>query len=131
MHEKRGKISMEKATVQGAKYVWLLPDEDKKKIADIAQSYNISFPIAHTLLTRGFADRAAIDAFLFSSHEKDVADPQCMKDAQKAVDRFRWLTNDWLIFVETRVQNDGNTSFLVELLDQVVIEWILAALERL
>ncbi len=72
----------------GEKYVWQLPDGDQKTIADIAAMYNLSFPIAQTLLTRGFTESEAIDSFLFSSFERDVAHAKLMKDAQKSVDRL-------------------------------------------
>jgi single-stranded-DNA-specific exonuclease len=74
--------------IRGEKYLWLLPDDQDKKAADIASAYNISVPIAQTLLSRGFLDRAMIDEFLFSSYEKDVADVRQMKDAEKAVHRI-------------------------------------------
>lgn len=102
---------MERATVQGAKYVWLLPDENKKQIADIASAYNLSFPIAQTLLTRGFTDRTLIDEFLFSSYEKDVADPRLMKDLEKAVDRIeRAIQNNEKILIFGDYDVDGITS---------------------
>ena len=72
----------------GEKYVWQLPDGDQKTIADIASTYNLSFPIAQTLFTRGFTESEAIDSFLFSSFERDVAHTKLMKDAQKSVDRL-------------------------------------------
>ena len=75
-------------TILGTKYLWKLPEVDDRQIANIASTYNISMPIAHTLLTRGFTDHDAINSFLFSSLEKDVAHPSLLKDAQKAVDRI-------------------------------------------
>jgi len=89
-----GTNAVKRTTVQGAKYVWLLPEEDKKQIADIASSYNLSFPIAQTLLNRGFTDRVSIQEFLFSSYEKDVADPCLMKDLEKAVLRIEQALNN-------------------------------------
>jgi single-stranded-DNA-specific exonuclease len=79
---------MMQKTVRGEKYIWFLPHEQNKQAADIASAYNLSIPIAQTLLSRGFDDQRAIDAFLFSSYEKDVADVRRMKDAEKAVDRI-------------------------------------------
>ena len=75
-------------TIQGQKYLWKIPPDDTPNILDIASKYSLSFPIAQTLLTRGFATQEAIDAFLFSSFERDVAHPSLMKDAQKSVDRI-------------------------------------------
>ena len=79
---------MNNQILQGEKYLWRLPDFDKKLVADVAASYNLSFPIVQTLFTRGFIQKDAIDAFLFTTFERDVAHPSRMKDAQKAVDRI-------------------------------------------
>ncbi|MCX5925109.1 MAG: single-stranded-DNA-specific exonuclease RecJ [Candidatus Dependentiae bacterium] len=74
--------------VQGSKYLWLVPPADGKKIADLAAQYSIAFPIAQTLLTRGFTSKEMIDAFLFSSLEKDVALATGMKGALESVERI-------------------------------------------
>lgn len=74
--------------VQGQKYLWKLPQTDMQTVLSIASKYSLTFPIAQTLCARGFTTPAAIDAFLFSSLEKDVHHPSLMKDAQKAVDRI-------------------------------------------
>jgi len=79
---------MNSQLLQGEKYLWRLPDVDNKLVADIAASYNLSFPIVQTLVTRGFTQKEALDAFLFSTYERDVAHPSLMKDAQKSVDRI-------------------------------------------
>lgn len=75
--------------LQGSKYMWVLPPTDEKKIADLAAQYSISFPIAHTLLTRGFVSKEMIDAFLFSSLERDVAHAAGLKGALESVARIR------------------------------------------
>lgn len=75
-------------TIQGAKYLWKLPVVDNDVVLSIASSYNLSFAIAQLLCSRGYTDKAAIDSFLFSSFEKDVAHPGLMKDAEKSVDRI-------------------------------------------
>lgn len=74
--------------LQGAKYLWKLPQTDQAELLKIAASYNLSIPIAQALLSRGYTTQEAIDSFLFSSFEKDVSHPSLMKDAQKAVDRI-------------------------------------------
>lgn len=74
--------------LQGNKYLWVLPPTDDKRIADLAAQYSISFPIAHTLLTRGFVTKEMIDTFLFSSLERDVAHAARLKGAPEAVDRI-------------------------------------------
>lgn len=75
-------------TVQGEKYLWRLPEENQQLALQFAASYNLSFPVVHTLLSRGFHSKQQLDEFLFSSFEKDVADPTLLKDAQKSVDRI-------------------------------------------
>ncbi|HEV2916320.1 MAG TPA: single-stranded-DNA-specific exonuclease RecJ [Candidatus Babeliales bacterium] len=79
---------MKPKTIQGEKYVWFLPDEHNARAAQIASSYNLSIPIAQTLLSRGFTSKEMIDDFLFSTYQKDVGNSKQMKDAQKAVDRI-------------------------------------------
>ena len=75
-------------TIQGLKYLWKLPASDKPLIGSLAATYNISYPIIQTLLTRGMTDKETIADFLYSTYEKDVAHPSLLKDAEKAVDRI-------------------------------------------
>ncbi len=74
--------------VQGAKYIWHLPDSPSGAVLDLALSYNVSIPIMHTLVTRGMKTKEELDSYLFSTFERDVAHPSQLKDAQKAVDRI-------------------------------------------
>lgn len=74
--------------LQGDKYLWKLPVFDHTQMLDIASTYNISFPIAQTLLTRGFTNKEAINSFLFTSYEQDVPHPSLLKDAHKAIERI-------------------------------------------
>ena len=74
--------------LNGVKYIWQMPEIEQSAIAKLAATYNISMPIAHTLLSRGLSDHDSITSFLFSSFEKDVAHPSLMKDVHKAVDRL-------------------------------------------
>src|SRR5579872_3423962 len=80
-------------TLQGSKYLWKLPQVDKQHLLTIAASYNLSIPVAQTLITRGYTSRETIDPFLFSSFEKDVAHARLLKDADKAVDRIMAAIN--------------------------------------
>lgn len=75
-------------TMQGLKYLWKLPQDNNAQVLEIAAKYNLSFPVAQTLLSRGFSKSEEIDAFLFTSFERDVAHPSLMKDANKAIDRI-------------------------------------------
>lgn len=102
---------MNNQILQGEKYLWRLPDFDKKLVADVAASYNLSFPIVQTLFTRGFIQKDAIDAFLFTTFERDVAHPSRMKDAQKAVDRILYaIENQEKILICGDYDVDGITS---------------------
>lgn len=74
--------------LNGSKYIWKLPKIDDAQIAHIASTYNLSMPVAHTLITRGFVKHDDINSFLFSTYERDVAHPSLMKDAEKSVDRL-------------------------------------------
>ncbi len=97
--------------LQGEKYLWQLPGCDQAAILDVAARYNISFPIAQTVLARGFTNPEAIDSYLFSSFEKDVAHASLIKDASKTVDRIITAINNKekiLIFGDYDV--DGITS---------------------
>ncbi len=79
---------MSTQTLQGAKYLWQVPQDDRARMLDIAHKYSISFPVAQTLIERGYTTPQAIDAFLFTSLERDVAHASRMKDADRAVDRL-------------------------------------------
>jgi single-stranded-DNA-specific exonuclease len=96
--------------VRGHKYLWQLPQSSDDVYA-IARSYNITLPIAQALWNRGYHENDALDAYLFSVKERDVAHPSLMKDAQKAVDRILSAINNKekiLIFGDYDV--DGITS---------------------
>ena len=99
------------ATMRGAKYLWKLPQGDPHAIWSIAASYNLSYPIAQLLLSRGYTTKESIDSFLFSSFEKDVAHSTQMKDAQKAVDRIlKAIANKEKILIFGDYDVDGITS---------------------
>jgi len=74
--------------LQGEKYLWCLPEEHKQSVLKFSAAYNLSFPIAQTLVSRGFTSKEAVEEFLFSSFEKDVSHPSRLKNAQKVVDRI-------------------------------------------
>jgi len=73
---------------QGMKYLWKIPQVDREKVNQVIGDFHLSRPVAQTLVARGFAEKAQVEDFLFSTKEKDVFDPALMKDAQKAVDRL-------------------------------------------
>lgn len=97
--------------LQGQKYLWKLPHCDQRAILNVATQYNLSFPIAQTLLSRGFTDEKKIDSYLFSSFEKDVSHPSLLKDAQKTVDRIiTAIQNKEKILIFGDYDVDGITS---------------------
>lgn len=102
---------MNNQLLQGEKYLWHVPEFDNKQVADVAASYNLSFPIVQTLFTRGFTQKDAIESFLFTSYERDVAHPSRMKDAEKSVERIiRAIANQEKILVFGDYDVDGITS---------------------
>ncbi len=74
--------------INGLKYNWILPECDKEVILNYAVTYNISFAIIQTLIGRGYNSTEALNDYLFSTFEKDVANPSLLKDADKAVERI-------------------------------------------
>ena len=74
--------------ILGSKYYWKISEVDREKMLEIASAYSLSMPVCQVILSRGFQTRDAIDRYLFSSYEQDVADITLMKDVEKAVDRI-------------------------------------------
>ncbi|MEX0940519.1 MAG: single-stranded-DNA-specific exonuclease RecJ [Candidatus Babeliales bacterium] len=98
-------------TLQGEKYLWKLPTCNEQALFELVRRYNFSMPIAQTILTRGYVTQQEIDAYLFSSFEKDVAHASLFKDAQKAIDRIiTAINNNEKILVFGDYDVDGITS---------------------
>ena len=74
--------------INGAKYLWKLPEPTTQAVLDLARSYNLSIPIMHTLVSRGMTTKEELDSYLFSTFERDVAHPSLLKDAESAVERI-------------------------------------------
>lgn len=74
--------------MQGQKYQWQLPPTAHELLFHLAQRFNLSLPIAQTLISRGFTDEKTINSFLCMSFEDEVHHPSLMKDLEKAVDRI-------------------------------------------
>lgn len=101
----------EKSRIRGAKYLWNIPNDDRARTLSIASTYNLSIPIAQTLVTRGIIEKEQLDAYLFSSFERDVAHPSLMKDAEKAVQRIlQAIENKEKILIFGDYDVDGITS---------------------
>ena len=56
-------------TLQGERYLWLLPEYDQDSVLKIASSYNLSMPICQALFMRGISTPEQVTSFLFSSYE--------------------------------------------------------------
>lgn len=103
--------------VTGSKYYWQLPEVDHDLLNKHALAYNISFPVMQTLLSRGLADKDALDSYLFSTFERDVAHASRLKDAEKAVDRIlHAIKNKEKILICGDYDVDGITSSAMMLL---------------
>jgi len=74
--------------IKGEKFLWKLKDVDQTIVNTIAYDFNLSFPIARTLCSRGFLNKEQISSFLFTSFQKDVADSKLFKDIDKAIERI-------------------------------------------
>ena len=101
----------QRSTRDGAKYLWELPDPQNQAVLNLALSYNLSIPVMHTLVTRGMATKEALDSFLFSTYEQDVAHASLLKDASKAVERLEYaLKHQEKILICGDYDVDGITS---------------------
>lgn len=102
---------MQHATIQGKKYLWRLPQTDHDTVMHIAAEFNLSFPIAQTLVARGFVDKKQLREFLLVSKDISVGDPALMKDASKAVARIlQAIENKEKILIFGDYDVDGITS---------------------
>lgn len=102
---------MQHATIQGKKFLWRLPQTDHDTVLQIAADYNLSFPLAQTLVTRGFIDKQTLQDFLLVSKDISVHDPALMKDAVKAVQRIlQAIENKEKILIFGDYDVDGITS---------------------
>ncbi len=101
---------------QGEKYLWRLPEENQQLVLQLSAAFNLSCAVTQTLISRGMNTPEQIDAFLFSSFEKDVAHPSKFKDAQKAVDRILAAIHNQekiLIFGDYDVDGITSTSLMM------------------
>jgi len=97
--------------LQGEKFLWKLPEDNKHLALELASSCSLSVPIAQTLASRGFATKDEIEDFLFSTFEKDVFDSLLMKDLKKSVNRIlKAIKNKEKILVFGDYDVDGITS---------------------
>jgi single-stranded-DNA-specific exonuclease len=108
---------MENNFLQGKKYLWITKTIDMQAALGIAARYNLSIPIAQTLVNRGFSATDAIDSFLFSAHDRDVPAATSMKDLEKAVDRIEYAIKKKekiLVFGDYDVDGITATSLMMQ-----------------
>jgi len=95
----------------GEKYAWRCAPRHDEQMFAIAQSYNLSIPVAQTLLTRGYHSKEAIESFLGAGSLQDIADARLLKDAEKVVERIEVaLKNQEKILIAGDYDVDGVTS---------------------
>lgn len=96
---------------KGEKYWWKLPHVPTDKVLWLASTYNLSFPVAQALITRGIFEPKDIDSFLFGTYEQEVGPSIAMKDLERAVDRLlSAIKNKEPILVFGDYDVDGITS---------------------
>lgn len=97
--------------LQGLSCQWYTVPVPAKDVAELAAATCLPVSLAHVLYTRGLTTQQAVQDYLMSSQEKDVADPRLLKDAQKAVDRLiRAIENGEKILIAGDYDVDGITS---------------------
>ncbi|KKS68365.1 MAG: Single-stranded-DNA-specific exonuclease RecJ [candidate division TM6 bacterium GW2011_GWE2_42_60] len=98
--------------MQGCKYLWNLPCPEKRiKAAQNALAYSLSFPVMQLLVGRGYDSPEALEAFLFTSRERDVADPRLLVDSERAVERIdRAISQGEKILIAGDYDVDGMTA---------------------
>jgi single-stranded-DNA-specific exonuclease len=104
-------LKMPYEILQGAKYSWYVPQIERSKIIDVASSFNLSYPVANVLISRGFSTKESINDFLFAAYDKDASNMSLMKDADKSVDRIlSAIKNKEKILIAGDYDVDGITS---------------------
>jgi len=97
--------------IQGEKFLWKIKETDEAIVRNIAYDHNLSYPVAQTLFSKGYKEPEQIRSFLFSSFEKDVADPTLLKGSQKAIKRIiKAIKNKEKILIFGDYDVDGITS---------------------
>lgn len=72
----------------GARYIWEIPEQDHAIATQFSAHFNLSLPLSHTLISRGFTSLEQVQSYLFSDFQSQVHNPALLKDAQKAVQRI-------------------------------------------
>ena len=52
-------------TLQGNKYLWKLPQDNKETVLELALACSLSVPVAQTLVERGFTTKEQAEDFYF------------------------------------------------------------------
>lgn len=97
--------------IQGQKYLFKLKNPNESVVRRISCDYNLSFPVARVLYSRGVEDDESIRNFLFSSYERDVPHSSLLKDAEVAVARIlQAISKNEKILIFGDYDVDGITS---------------------
>ncbi len=102
--------------VRGLKFLWKIKESDQAQVQKIAYANSLSFPVAQALYNRGCLNTEQVQAFLFSSFEKDVSHPSKFKGMELAVARILSAiekNEKILIFGDYDVDGITSTSLLL------------------
>lgn len=98
-------------TIQGKKYLWLLPENNQDAVLNFSMQYNIHPALMQVLVSRGYSTKESINEYLFSSFDQDVACSTLLKDVQRSVDRIvRAIKKKEKILIFGDYDVDGITS---------------------
>lgn len=103
--------------IKGEKFLWKIPTAKMSDVAALGSRHSLSLAIAQVLYNRGLHDEAAINDFLFTLQEHNVADPRLLKGATVAADRiFQAIQRGEKMLIAGDYDVDGVTSSSVMLM---------------
>ena len=107
---------MKNTTQQGQKFRWELTAADDAAVTKIMSSCSLSFPVARTLVSRGFSSPPQVFEFLSIARDR-VADSKLLKGAEAAVKRLlKAIKNKEKILIFGDYDVDGITSTAIMLI---------------
>ena len=99
---------------------WHIKDFDSNDVDQIAEEFNLPYPIAKIMSLRGISDRQLSSRFFYPDKNK-LHNPYLMKDMDKAVNAVINQINDKkkiMIFGDYDVDGVSSTSMLYQFLNR-------------